>query len=228
MTQRRQHQRALNYLASFPSDVHPEIWPNQREALEVIGRENGRALLELPTGSGKTAIAIAYLSALQRTGARTLFYIVPTKALVNQIRQFFPDDVRIAYGRNEHICLYYEDEDGEDGEFVRADEVPCSMLHDCPHRVNQETGETEDPGEVPCPYLQQKWEAKQGGIVVCTASFYLFTQFFSREWNVPDGLVIDEVHCLARIVRNSLSYEITDDHLRRSVELLRSIGANEE
>jgi Rad3-related DNA helicase len=197
--------------------------------LEFVAREIGKAkvagsavttlLVESGTGSGKTAIEYAIPKAVESCGGKTLFLITPNKTLVDQIKQEFPD-LKVALGRNEHPCLYYEDE-------FRADEIPCSFLQDCPHRVNQASGQTHQAGAVPCPYLQQKFEAKQGGVVVATDSFFLFTRLFSQEFEEPDCLVIDEAHRLADVVRNSLSYEITDYHLRQLVELLRRIKSSE-
>lgn len=219
-----QHLKQLDLVASFPRHQYPKILPNQREALEIIEQnlEQHRRLsiLELPTGSGKTAVGYTFLRALAKKGAAPLFYITPTKTLVEQVKQLHPD-VSVAYGRNEHPCLYFP------GENLQADEIPCSLLVDCPHRVDQETGETHAAGAIPCPYLQQKYLAKQSKVVVCTTAFYLFTQLFSKEWKEPAGLVIDEAHRIAQIVRNALSYEVTDYHLKRSIELLKSIGAKE-
>ncbi|MEK7150955.1 MAG: DEAD/DEAH box helicase [Patescibacteria group bacterium] len=198
--------------AAFPSRQYPKRLANQVEALEIIGNEKGSVILEMPTGSGKTAVGYTFLKALEQQGAGPLFYVVPTKTLVEQVHQLHPD-VTVAYGRHEHPCLYYDDQ-------PKADEIPCSMLVDCAHRVDQETGETFEPGATLCPYLLQKYQAKQSGIVVCTSAFYLFTQLFSREWGEPAGLVIDEAHRLPQTVRGLLSYEISDLHLWRAVNLL--------
>lgn len=212
------HQKHLDLeglKAAFPWDQYPEMRDNQKKALEMIAKENGSVTLELPTGSGKTALGFTVLKALQNQGGKGLFYLAPTKTIVEQVKKLHPE-VKVIFGRNEYPCLYYQKEK------VTADEAPCSML-ECPHRVNQETGETEVIGILPCPYLQAKYEAKQGGIIVCTMSFYLFTQLFVREWEEPAGLVIDEVHRLASVARNSLSYEITDYQLSRAVELLTEV-----
>ena len=192
--------------------------PVQAEAFQVIAPHTGSVTLELPTGSGKTAIGVTFLRALEQQGAGPLFYITTTKALVEQVQRLHPE-VRVAYGRGEFPCLYYPDEQ------LLADEIPCSLLRDCGHRVSQATGQPALAGAPPCPYLHQKYMAKQGGIIVCTMAFYLFTQLFSKEWGKPAGLVIDEAHKLPEVVRNCLSYEITDLHLRRSIELLKRIAA---
>ncbi len=206
----------------FPLSQYPSgPLPNQLAAFDIIQDHDARVTLELPTGSGKTAIGYTVLKALESLGQGPLFYIVPNKTLVDQVQRLHPE-LKVAYGRNEHDCLYYDHQPR-----FRADAIPCSMLKDCIHRVNQTTGAVHTLGADPCPYLLQKWQAKQGGIVVCTASFYLFTQLFSQEWPTPAGLVIDEAHRLADVVRQALSCDITDWHLRKSVELLQEIGAPE-
>lgn len=215
-----QHQK-LDWRSSFPRDQYPTVLPNQEQALDIIAEQPGSVTLELPTGTGKTAIGYTFLNALKQQGMTPLFYLTPNKAQVEQVHGFHPD-TRIAYGRSEHPCLYYP------GEEVRADEIPCSLLVNCTHRVDQETGATKEADATPCPYLLQKYQAKQGGIVVATTAFYLFTQLFSQEWPTPAGLVIDEAHCLARTVRSCLSYEISDYHLKRSIALLKRINARDE
>ncbi|WKZ26509.1 MAG: helicase C-terminal domain-containing protein [Candidatus Paceibacterota bacterium] len=240
MTTETRKRGALNLerlAGNFPSRFS-RMRVAQEEALKFVA-ENGSSIVEAPTGSGKTAIEIAILRAGQEVGMETLFLIVPNKTILGQIREEFPGDVKVALGRNEHPCLYYEEKKTEitvegvrllsdDPESIKADEIPCSMLLDCPHRVDQETGETHTKGAFPCPYLQQKYEAKQGGIVLCTMSFYLFTQLFSREWERPNILVIDEAHRIAEVFRNALSYEISDHHIEKAVGILKLIGAGEE
>lgn len=180
----------------------------------------GNHLHELPTGSGKTAIGYSFLRAFLKIGVNDLFYIAPNKTQVDQVKNLHPD-MLVAYGRSEYECLYYEDP-------YKADEIPCLLLRDCAHRVDQETGETVVPGVKKCPYYQAKFEAKQPGrMVVSTFAFYLFTHLFSKEFEKPGALVIDEIHQLARTFRDVLSYRISDHHLGRCIDLLKSIGAEE-
>lgn len=200
-------------VAAFPHHIHPEMKASQRTTLEFLS-EHGCGLTELPTGSGKTAIGVSFLRGYEEQGFPILFYLVPNKTLAEQVQSLYPE-VKAVYGRNEHPCLYYPDDN------LKADEVPCSMLGDCPHRVNQETGETHEIGFKPCPYLQQKYEAKQGRIVVATFAFYLFAHFFQKEWGEDDtAIVVDEAHRIAESVRSVLSFEITDLQLDRAVNAL--------
>lgn len=214
---------------------------NQEGALELLAAKNWesstRVVFELPTGSGKTAIGFTFLRAFERRRGAPLFYIVPNKVLVEQVRLLHPE-VTSVYGRNEYPCLYYEKPKRKltkahvtalyaDKENLKADEIPCSLLTDCPHRVDQITGKTKETGAFPCPYLQAKYEAKESKIVVSTMAFYLFTQAFSQEWPKPEALVIDEAHRIAQVFRTCLSYEITDWHLSQAGELLERIDARE-
>lgn len=215
-------QRTSGLLAHFPRDIYPNILPNQEQAL-LFADGHDISVQEIPTGSGKTAIAYTYAKALSERTGQVVMIVVPNKTLVNQFQEMFPD-VTVAYGRNEHDCLYYPDENP----LLRADKIPCAMLTECPHRVNQDSGNTHEPGATPCPYLLQKYQArKKAKIVVCTVSFYLFTQLFNRAFGEIGGLVIDEAHRIADIVRRSLSYDITDWHLGRASELLSEIGEHE-
>lgn len=212
------HQDLLGF---FPYSKYPKPTDNQVKALEAIERANGKAILEIPTGSGKTAVGYAFLqSRLEEAKDITngpVFYIVPNKTLIDEVKQQHPD-VKVAYGRREHQCLHYVDS---------GKNIPCSSILPCPHRVDQETGETKEEGVDPCPYYQDKYELKQGGIGCVTTAFYLYTMLFSKEFELPEGLVIDEVHQLARTVRNCLSYEISDWHLGKAIDLLNEFVADQ-
>ena len=209
-----------NLLAHFPWEQYPKIRPNQREALATIAK-NGSTTLEMPTGTGKTAVGYTVLHTLADAGLGPLFYITPTKTQVDEVQKKHPD-MREMYGRHEYDCLYYTPE------VFRADEIPCLSLLDCSHRVDEETGATIGSDAAVCPYYWAKHQAKKSQIVVCTGAFYLMTHLFAKDFNNPAGLVIDEAHKMAQVVRGALSYEITDYHLKQVVKLLKRIGADTE
>jgi Rad3-related DNA helicase len=212
----------LDFSAAWPWDRYLVPKPAQRRALALIQEHDGRLTLELPTGTGKTAIGYTFLKALADAGEGPLFYVASTKTLVEQVHRLHPD-VGVVLGRNEHPCLYYPGKD------FRADEIPCTMLTACRHRVDQRTGLTLTSGARPCPYYAQTYAARNSRIVACTTAYFLFGVFFGRHrstgWGEPAGLVLDEVHNVAKDVRSLLSFDITDLKLDRAVELLADLDS---
>lgn len=207
----------LDFNAVFP---HREMTANQREAFRLITKWEGRVTLELPTGTGKTAIGYTFLRALAQKDQGPLFYICPTRTLVDQVFRLHLDLTPV-YGRHEYDCLYYPDR------ALKADQIPTVLCPGCDHFVDQETGATNVPGVTPCPYYLAKYRAKRSSIVVCTMAFYLYHVLFraGKEWEEPAGLVIDEAHDMAEAVRRCLTYDISDDHLYRAAELMSLINA---
>lgn len=211
--------------------------PNQLRMAKHVA-ECGSCLNEAPTGSGKTGVELAILLSGASIGIRSLWLITPNKTILEtihkQIMEAKPDaPITAALGRNEYPCYYFEEvkrtlgASGREYKYT-AEHAPTVLCYNCPHYVNPETAETNDPGAAPCPYYKVRCEVEQTrGVVLCTMSFYLFTHLFS--FTEPEGiLVIDEVHQLPRVIRNSLTSEITDYHLRKSVELLRQVDAETE
>jgi len=220
MPQHPQH-RGLPVQANFTGRFSPR---KAQEDMMSFVEENGPSIIEAPTGSGKTAVEEAVLKAAESRGINPCFLVAPNKTIVQHLCNEIPD-AKTALGRHDYPCLYpaYS----QRTPLPMADEIPCLSL-DCRSRVNQETGQTQEEGAPPCPYYLAKFQAKQGGTVVSTMAFYLFNNLFKKKEDVPEGaLVIDEVHRIAEVFRNSLSYEITDYHLTRSIELLLKIGAEE-
>ncbi|MBI4434367.1 hypothetical protein HY635_00910 [Candidatus Uhrbacteria bacterium] len=209
------------YCRHFP---HPTRRPIQDLMAQALVDDACRGVHEAGTGTGKTAHGIAALRAARAAGATgPLFYATPTKAQVDQIRRKHPG-LRVVYGRAEHPCLYYRDRGVE----VNAADVPCATLCAatlCPHEVNQETGDTREDGAEPCPYFQQKYEAKTGEEpIVTTTAFFLMSMVYARDWEEPGYVVIDEAHRIANIARGIFQFDLTDYHIRRCMVTLRALG----
>lgn len=212
--QPQQPQILDSFKEHFP---HRRMRPNQRTALEILSQtQEDSILMELPTGSGKTALGYTFLSA-HKTEEPT-YYVTPNKALVNQVKTQHPN-VTTIYGRSEYPCLYYQEEEKD----LSADQAPCSMI-DCPYRVDQETGQTQEKDVEPCPYLLNKYQARKSKIIVCTTAFFLLTQLMSQDWPQTHHVVIDEVHQLASTARNIFHYQISDQYLRRAIEILNKVN----
>lgn len=211
--------RAQALIDNFPYHIFSKMWDTQREMFDFQS-EHGSVLIESGTGTGKSGFAYTCLKTYLKETGPPVFFLTTNKVLLEQFGANFPD-VQVVFGRNEHPCLYYEDQPS-------ADQVPCSLLYKCPHRVDQETGEVKEKGCKACPYLQKKFEAKQaGGMVACTTAFYFFCRVFTKEFEEPPVVVIDEVHRLADTIRNLLSFEITEYHIDRLIEVLEKIDAPE-
>ena len=226
MSRYRDYLTKRKLMNTFPTDVHETPRPNQEQAFGIIADHGPSVTLEAPTGTGKTLIGTTVLSRLRDEGVEgQLVYITPNKAQVDQVAKAMPG-LTTAYGRADYPCVYFPAEEGEDQS--SADDIPCITLTECPHRVNLETGKTKEPGVEPCPYYLAKYRALNSDVTVVTMAWYLFNTLFRRDFQKPAGLVIDEVHRIADIFRASLSYDISDAHLRRSRDLLRDAGFHVE
>lgn len=216
----QKHQPKLSFkdfLALFHR-VHNEARPNQNLVMEDFPVED-KILLQAPTGTGKTALGYTFLKG--NCGfAGNGFYVCPNKTLVDGVVQQYPE-IMPMYGRNEYPCHYYNDE-------FKADEIPCSVLKECPHRVDLQTGKTYEDGAKPCPYLMAKFKSRQANIVACTTNYYFFEALSKSREGLPDAIVIDEVHEFSNSLRRMLSYKITDYRLDQFWELLCSIECRQE
>jgi Rad3-related DNA helicase len=209
----QKHQSKKTYrafLANFMR-VHDEPRPNQITVLKVMP-DHDQLLVQAPTGTGKTALGYTFLKT-NCDADQNGFYVCPNKTLVDGVVQQYPE-IMPMYGRNEYPCLYYKEE-------YPADKVPCSLLRDCPHRVNLETGETFEVGAKPCPYFQAKYKSRNSALVASTIQYY-FYEVLGRE-HLPEVLVIDEVHEWANSIRNMMQYQITDHSLEEFWLLLTTI-----
>jgi Rad3-related DNA helicase len=226
--------------------------PIQVDAMRALAE--GKWLQQLPTGTGKTALEYtAAMDALSKLEpGETVMWIAPSRAVVAQIKEEHPD-VRVVFGQHDHVCPWahegFEEEPrnpvkrhelpmlAANPDVPRVDEVPHMFHKNCPHYVDQKTGEVKDPSAVPCPYYQQTYEAKKGGgIVVMTMSAYTYIMLFG---NKQDGdiyqtaygrvpvLIVDEAHQWPDVIRYTLSYTISNYHVSQAITLLERIQAPE-
>jgi Rad3-related DNA helicase len=204
-----------NFLANF-GQVHEEPRPKQIVALKAMAESN-QLILQAPTGTGKTALGYSFLKT-HCSGNQNGFYVCPNKTLVDGVVQQYPE-IMPMYGRNEYPCLYYADE-------YQADQVPCALLKECPHRVNLETGETYELGAKPCPYLNAKYQSRKKDLVACTIQYYFYEALGRQE--LPHALVVDEAHDWSNSIRSMMQYQITDYTLEEFWSLLVSVDCRTE
>ncbi len=106
-------------------------WEAQEQMMAHIAKY-GSCLIESGTGTGKTAVELAAAQAISLHGR--VFLVFPNKTILEQVVKEYPG-YTVAFGRNEHPCLYYTEQE------LTADQVPCSILRKCPHRVDQKTAQ---------------------------------------------------------------------------------------
>lgn len=201
--------------------------PKQKEALLVIIKSKFRHIFEMPTGEGKTAVLLACLMAMAKKTKGLCFYVTPTKTQVEQIAQKHGDQVIVMYGRAEYPCLYYQNKGQEN---ISAEDSPCYFLK-CPHRVDQDTGQTAIENAAPCPYYLQKYLVRnrsQGRIIVCTTAFFMVNRVLVPDWREmePALVCVDEIHNIAKVARRIFQYSLTDYHLYRLVDMLMPIDSD--
>lgn len=220
----------------------------QRQIFKFGAEHRWNFTVEAPTGSGKTRAMWTILQAFKNCSPKSgeLVWVVPNKAILAQHLAECPKGtVEHVYGQNEYECPWAaSDFSGEPSglitearlrdareqyELPHVDEVPDFLCRKCPHFVCQETGQTEEPGVLPCPYYFDRYRTRQGGIVLCTWAFFLFTHLFvpKKQYKPPSALVIDEVHTVGDLTRCALSFDITDWHLEQCITLLKRIEARE-
>ncbi len=212
-------------LDCFP---HDDLRDVQADALEFIASKKGRALLEIPTGEGKTAVGFTVARRYGLKSDGPVFYVTPTKAQVEQVVNMFPEGTVRALGRAEFPCLYYADR-GADG--VTAEASPCYLLR-CGHRLDPETGQAVDDGAEPCPYFRQKRDAleaskERGMVIVTTTAFFLVNRLAVAAWRdeEPGMTVLDEAHKLPQVARRLFERTVTDVHLLECARRLSKVGA---
>lgn len=154
------------------------MWrPYQQKGVDFItNTDKSFSIVDAPTGSGKSLIAIAAAKLLR---GRT-YYLVGSKNLQDQLLNDFPQ-IMLIKGRNNFNCLINN---------VTCEE--CMYQH-----VKEECPEKEK-----CPYYAQKEKAKQAKIVIWNYSMFLTNQHFAKDFPEVEMLVCDEAHLLEGALMN--------------------------
>lgn len=191
-------------LQYFPK---PSFYPGQREAiLEIYDAFlSGRryVILEGPTGTGKSAIA---MTLARLYGA---FMATSQKTLQNQYAEDFPE-LAVVKGRNAYRC------DVIDG---FADVAPCvefkkRTLSPC---YLTSRGDYDDRREVSCPYA----EALDAGANAHTTLFN-YHSFFNHTTDMfppRDLLVLDEAHNLESLALDIVQLPLEEKYLALDADM---------
>jgi len=214
----------------------------QKQGLQAIADAAQNCVtIEGPPGLGKSWLEATVALATAERLQGQVFWITPTKALVQQFADDFPM-VTVALGRSDHPCLFAAIDFASERarsvtkeevctlsttpDSVRADEVATLICKECPFYVDPDTGKTLKRDVVSCPYYRQRFEVADAKVVLCTMAFAVYQIMLGGRQ--IKGLVIDEAHRLAQVIRYTLSYNVSDLHLQDSITLLEKIGVDSE
>lgn len=175
--------------AAFP---YPAYRPGQRESIDQIraAHASGRrfVVLEAPTGSGKSAIAMT----LARE-ANSAYVLTAQKLLQDQYLRDYPD-VALMKGRSNYDCLVLPT--------THAAAAPCLA------------GRTFPECEA-CPYFRSKDVAISADRTVMNYAYYLAELNYAGGFGSRDLLILDEAHGIEAALMQFVEVRISDADLAR-------------
>ena len=177
---------ALSVTASFPFKAYRQ---GQREALEqaraAFARGKRFVVIEAPTGSGKSAIAVT----LARE-AKSAYVLTAQKLLQDQYLRDFPD-LALMKGRSNYPCLVAP---------THAAAAPCIAGRKFP--------QCDD-----CPYFCAKDEAMAARGAMMNYAYYLAELNYSGGFGERDLLVLDEAHNAEAALMSFIQVTLSDSKL---------------
>lgn len=145
-------------------------------------------IAELPTGSGKTLIAVLVSKLLDRK----MVYVCTTKTLQNQFMRDFPT-AKLLKGRSNYPC----------GRYPKL--FPNLTAAECP----------KDSCSGDCPYSRAKKEALGADIAVLNSAYFMSEVNFVGAFSGTPFLVLDEVDTLEDQLMGFVQVTITKGQLDR-------------
>ncbi len=222
---------------------YKEYREGQREAIEfaVDAFDNGKqiVILECPTGSGKSGIAMTLAEM-----ANTSYYLTITKILQDQlVRDFGRSPTSLIHnrtsqiielkGRGTHNCTFYDLHGKRYVDKKLMSQNRLDYYTEKPHNCNNgfcrtvlcpDDGKCEScfinlPPNViysTCPYYEQVYKAINARKVVMNFSSFLYQTYFTTRFNVRDLITLDEAHNAEKELLSFVSLFLNDTHLRGS------------
>jgi ATP-dependent DNA helicase DinG len=190
----------------------PEIRPAQEEALSAIERAHASGkkfvILEVPTGGGKSGIAVAAAQWAKAVLGGGTYILSPQKTLTAQyLGSFSQVGIRELRGRNSYKCSDFGT-DCERGPVLRGrDENVCT---DCPYRL-------------------AKQEFISSSLGVTNFSYYLSEMGHAGKLGRRSMLILDEGHNIETTLLGETDIEINSrQRLRYGIRSLPEANSVEE
>lgn len=171
----------MEYSELIPHFPFDEIRPAQETALQKIADTDNRgrrvSILELPTGSGKSGIAMTMARWASTLPTEAPFVsgasiLTVQNILLNQYTEEFEDLVQLK-GAGNYSCSEYEDQSCDVG--GRLNKV---LGTSCPH----------------CPYKAAKYQYIHSPMGVTNFAYFLINSAYQKQLPKRQMLIIDEAH----------------------------------
>jgi ATP-dependent DNA helicase DinG len=171
VTSKKSHPRVAEF---FP---FPEIRPAQEEALAVIEKAHAAhkkfVVLEIPTGGGKSGIAIAAAQWAKAVFGGGSYILSPQKTLTSQyLDDFAKIGLRELRGRNSYQCAEFGTDCERGGALRGANKDACQR----------------------CPYRLAKQDFISSALGVTNFSYYISEMGSAGELGRRSMLILDEGH----------------------------------
>lgn len=207
----------------------------QKEAIEFIldTFNSGKkyAILEAPTGAGKSAIGLTLANYFNKS-----FYITVTKILQSQIMDDFGYDMSIIdlKGRSTYPCTFYERNESILEQLLTKEELQgikkqtpdcnegyCRKKGNYKHDLCFSAASGGQLSQLPpihkystCPYYERVGETLNAKIALMNFSNFLFQTTITDRFQSRDLLIIDEGHQLESQLLDFVGININDKILR--------------
>jgi Rad3-related DNA helicase len=217
--------------------------PQQRECIEYIvnqfNSDKKTVVLECPTGSGKSAIAMTIANMVSSS-----YYLTSSKQLQDQLLDDY-DDIVVLKGRNAYPCTYWSRRYSilRDRKMMTSNELATIISQNptCDNgyckrglRGDEHTGKAsckqcftsngQLPGELTelplgmthsaCPYFEKLFDAVKARKVVMNFNNFV-AQTSIQRFGVRDLLIIDEAHNQESILMDLVSATLSDYRLKK-------------
>lgn len=202
--------------------------PNQKETIVDIiyswFNTHDNVLLDAPTGTGKSVIAISVAGVLSEYYNKKGYILISDLSLLQQyerdLEKYLPNWA-IIKGQQEYKCIV-------NGFNYRMGQCFIENTNPFTNNNNKKSKKFEDCRPF-CEYIVAREKAENSTVTVCTYSFWLIQRNMRNSvFKSRDFTICDEAHKLVDIVQHHFSPKITKDDEEKLKFLTEKFGFNIE
>lgn len=209
----------MNLLQHFPTRLGQPREQQKRGLSFLSQSDKPFSILEMPTGSGKSGVAVGSCA-----GYGSSYLVTPTKSLQSQYSEDFHGDSVQLRGRANYNCTYNKPElnrkiihlikKGQSfpmpSKYDSCGSAPCIPLRNGKRKAFIEECTTSSG---PCPYTTMIEECQGHDLVIANPYSLIYISYFGGHLSQRELLVVDEAHDLIKVIRSIATLNITVNRL---------------